>query len=853
MSLPYIAGQGPSGAKIVFVSDSPYPEELRQNRPFAGGWAKELERLCKDAGLDYNSAWKTHVCKHPVPPNMKGRRVPLGVRAKHIGIDFEAQLAALQVEINELKPNLIVGFGREALWALTGKDSIQQNRGSLLWGLGRKTISTYHPQGLMFQSVESPEFIGYWNRQVMLLDLKRAAKQAQFPDLNPPVRHLEICRNSAHLMEFYNHYKHLPNVSVDIEAGGHCLPICIGLAFTRHHGITVPLWNIQGISHIPTSDLVECWSLLTDILINHGIIGQNFNYDKDKIKRLGFRIKGVHSDVMMKSFAINPELPKNLALNISIFTEQAFYKDEGMYEGKTEDLLLGCALDACCTKEVDEEMDYPLDKLGMRPFYENFIMKLPEMYAEIESHGFRVDIETRNRLLSKYIEWDERLRFELFQLVGTEVNVNSPKQISLLLFETLGLPKRPGTGEEHLTSLLNLQSFTDVNKRRVVELILEDRRVRKSIGTYLMALPDYDGRVKTTCFACLDTGRSSNGMQDPPIRPTIEVIDENGKKKKKSLGAAFQTITKHGDIGADIRSMYLPLEEDEVFVQLDSEQAEARVMSLLANDEVMLARYDDHDIHALTASWFFGGNEAKYSKKVLGYECPERFIGKTLRHAGERGAKKARAASEVNTNARKYKVPIKISEADADRALKVFHKMCPNIERVYFKEIEEALKVNRRLIAPLPYGVDAPHGGVRIFFERWGDELFRQAFSYIPQRAVTDNTKGAALRIKPRFPQAKLILESHDALLYSIKFVDLEEFVPIAVEEMEREIDFSACSLPRHNIAIPCAVEFGKNYMQLDKYKIKRAEKRVQEPIIPSPIIVMTVSDTRTLTERFRA
>src|SRR5678816_136440 len=464
-----------------------------------------------------------------------------------------------------------------------------------LWGMGRKTICTYHPQGLLYQSVETPEFIGYWNRQIMVLDLKRAKRQSDFPDYILPTRHLEICKNSAHLLDFYGHYKHLPDVSVDIEAGGHCLPICIGLAFTRNHGITVPLWNKHGISHIPTTDLVQCWSILCDILLNHGIIGQNFNYDRDKIKRLGFIIRRMKSDVMMKSFAINPELPKNLALNISVFTEQPFYKDEGMYEGGLEELLLGCALDACCTKEVDEEMDYPLDKLGMRPYYENFIMKLPEMYAEIESNGFRVNTATRDILLRKYIEWDERLRFELFQLVGTEVNVNSPKQISSLLFDNLCLPRRSGTGEEELTSLLNLQSFTNVDHRRIVELILEGRRVRKSIGTYLMALPDFDGRMKTTCFPCLDTGRSSNGQQDPPIRPTIEVIDENGKKKKKSLGAAFQTITKHGDIGEDIRSMYEPLEDDEVFVQLDSEQAEARIMSLLANDEVMLARYDDHD------------------------------------------------------------------------------------------------------------------------------------------------------------------------------------------------------------------------------------------------------------------
>ena len=54
------------------------------------------------------------------------------------------------------------------------------------------------------------------------------------------------------------------------------------------------------------------------------------------------------------------------------------------------------------------------------------------------------------------------------------------------------------------------------------------------------------------------------------------------------------------------------------------------------------------------------------------------------------------------------------------------------------------------------------------FYERWGDDLFREALAYLPQRAVTDNTKAAGIRIKKQFPEAKIILEAHDALLFSV-------------------------------------------------------------------------------------
>src|SRR5215831_5535014 len=138
----------------------------------------------------------------------------------------------------------------------------------------------------------------------------------------------------------------------------------------------------------------------------------------------------------------------------------------------------------------------------------------------------------------------------------------------------------------------------------------------------------------------------------------------------------------------------------EIFVQADSSQAEARVVFLLANDEQALKDIDERDYHALTASWFFGGAEEDYSKKVLGYEHPIRFAGKTLRHAGHLGAGKGRAATELNTQARKYHVPISISQSDSERALRIFHARQPRIQQVFQAGVVECLRKNRTLIAP---------------------------------------------------------------------------------------------------------------------------------------------------------
>ena len=65
--------------------------------------------------------------------------------------------------------------------------------------------------------------------------------------------------------------------------------------------------------------------------------------------------------------------------------------------------------------------------------------------------------------------------------------------------------------------------------------------------------------------------------------------------------------------------------------------------------------------------------------------------------------------------------------------------------------------------------------------------------AYLPQRAVTDNTKAAGIRIKQKFKEAKIILEAHDALLFSVRKEYIKDFILIAKKEMERPINFMLC------------------------------------------------------------
>lgn len=814
----YVPGVGQINAKIMIVGEAPALEEITAKQPFVGSSGRELDKILKDAGIRRSECWISNVCKYYVPPSPDTKKIPFWIRARNVGIDRDKEVENLQQEINTVAPNIILGLGGTALQALTGKTKIGDYRGSILFGMGRKIVCTYHPAHLLHQS--GGEIAGYWQRPIIVFDCKRALAQSTFPEIVRPSRLLMVCKSAQQLIDFIELHANATLLSIDIEAHN-CIPICIGIAFDKYQGLCIPLWNTSDISNIPDSDMVRIWAILARLLSDprYRKIGQNFKYDEDKIRRLGMPIDKLWSDTMLKAFCINPELPKNLAFNTSIYTEEPFYKNEGMYEGSLNDLMEGCARDACVTLEIDTIMQKDLDELGLDQFYHNFLMRLHPLYLDIENHGFLVDESRRVELLKKYVAWDENIRFRLFGLLGREINTSSPKQISELLYEEFKIPYRKGTGEEVLTQLLNNTVKAGPHKE-VIELILEDRRVKKALSSYALALPDYDGRMKTTYFLCLETGRTSTGMQEPPIRPTVAVKDEHGKKKNRALGVAFQVMTKHGDIGADVRTMYVA-DPGYVFLQLDSSQAEARVVTLLADDEETLSLYDTHDFHALTASWFFGGREEDYSKRLLGYESPYRFAGKTLRHAGHLGASKRRAAIELNTQARKYKIDFTITEKAADDALKIFHHKTPKIKNVFQAGIVKCLEKDKRILtAPLPYGIDAPCGGKRIFYERWSDELFRQAFSYIPQRAVSDNTKAAAIRIHERASWIKIVLEAHDALLLAVPISRQLEAAKLGREEMQRPIDFSNCSLPRRNLIIPCDVEFGYNYGELSKFAL---------------------------------
>lgn len=809
-NLQYVPGIGPRGAKLCIIGIAPGSEEVIKEKPFVGPLGAILRADLRDAGINIEETYRTNIFKYQLPNNNFERY-------QEIGLNLQEALADLQEEINTINPNCILGLGDPVLRSLTRHSGINSWRGSILFALSKKAVFTWHPAAELHGEGEGQW--KSWQRYVRKFDVQRAVAESSFAEMNLTNRSLIIAKTYSDVFRFFERNKS-GYCALDIEAIEN-IPVCIGFSFQPTEALCIPLFNTLPIkvdnkkksyernveiSTIPTPDLALIWQEIAKVFVNPNIkfIGQNFKYDEDKLNRLGFFLHSLHWDIMIGTHCISSEMPKSLAFQTSIYTREPYYKDEGKElnfkkEGIEQFFLYNCK-DACVTREIYDVQQKELAEIPYGLEHAQWRMKLHKAYLDMDRIGFPIDEDERWELINKYVRRSVELEKELQDLVGHYVNFKSPKQISELLYNEFKIPKRAGTGEQVITSLLGnvLKPGKHNTEIRVCEIILDGRRVDKTLG-YLKASPDYDGRMKTTIRICgTENFRTSTNILDPPIRP-------------EKMGWAMQTVSKHGDIGNDLRSI-LVADRGYVIVNIDQGQAEARVCSLLADDEETLKSYDTGDKHALTASKFFGGTEQAYSKKVLGYECPERFVGKTLRHAYHLDIGKREAMINVNTDARKYKIPIRISEWRAGECLKILAQDTPKIKTVFHDTIQKLLRRDRRLVGT--------YGASRYFYDDEGRDLYKGAYSFIPQQTVSDKTKQVMLKVRDNLWDVKIVLETHDSLTFMIKDdSNLKDKILEIQSYFLEPIDFSNCSIPRRPLVIPCDVEIGYNYKELGKWK----------------------------------
>lgn len=251
---------------------------------------------------------------------------PALLKAKFCPEDLRPELDRLAEELCTVNPNIIVALGNTASWALIGQTAISKRRGTLFLSThtvsGFKVLPTYHPAAVMRQ----------WElRTVTVLDLAKASREAAFPELIRPERHIWIEPELEDLERFYNeHIRECRTLSVDIETAGTQIT-CIGFAPSHSIALVVPFLDLRRArgNYWPNKEAEQqAWGFVRRVLAGkERKVFQNGLYDISFLWRsYKIPVRNAEHDTMLLHHALHPESPKGLDFLGSVYTNEASWK-----------------------------------------------------------------------------------------------------------------------------------------------------------------------------------------------------------------------------------------------------------------------------------------------------------------------------------------------------------------------------------------------------------------------------------------------------------------------------------------------------------------------------------------------
>ncbi|MEN2997928.1 MAG: DNA polymerase I [Brevinematia bacterium] len=406
-------------------------------------------------------------------------------------------------------------------------------------------------------------------------------------------------------------------VSLDIETDEKHFMECniIGFAIStrEYEGYYLPILH-KVKKEFSESSII---SFLKEICENQDIkkIGHNIKYDYVVLKRYGIELKNIFFDTMIASYVLRPEFTHHnldrLAeeyLNYrTIRYEEVTKKQQSLFttllDVPIEDVAIYSCEDADITLRLYNLFSKKLNEnTKLRELFYYVEMPLVRVLGDMEFNGVKVDTSYLVGLGEELKAEIEKVSNTVFDTVGETFNLNSPKQVSYILFEKMKLPTVKKTKTGYSTDEEVLEELAQ--DYEIAQSILKYRTLVKLKTTYVDELPSMvirsTGRIHTSFNQTVTaTGRLSSSN---PNLQNIPVRDEIGKK---------------------IRTAFIA-EEGKVLGSFDYSQIELRVLAHVSEDEVLINQfYEGRDIHSETAS------------KILGIRPEEitpehRRIGKTI-------------------------------------------------------------------------------------------------------------------------------------------------------------------------------------------------------------------------------
>ena len=397
-----------------------------------------------------------------------------------------------------------------------------------------------------------------------------------------------------------------------------------------------------------------------------------------------------------------------------------------------------------------EVLESNLKEKGMYELYENIEMPLVFVLYDMEKEGIRADGDKLKEYSRELAVSINKIEKRIYEEAGEEFNINSPKQLGVVLFEKLQLPNEKKTKTGYSTSAEVLDKLAPDHP--IVADVLEYRQLSKLKSTYADGLINFieqDGKIHTTFNQTITaTGRLSS--TDPNL----------------------QNIPIRIELGKLIRKVFLP-EEGHLFVDSDYSQIELRVLAHLSDDERLIAAFKNgQDIHRSTAS--------------LVFDTPFDEVTDIQR----RNAKAVNFGIVYGISAFGLANDLNIGRKEAQAYIDSYFEKYPKIKAFLDKTVSEAkekgyIKTMFGRIRPIPELSSSN------FMQRQFGE--RVAMNSPIQGTAADIIKIAMIRVHDRLLKenlkSKLILQVHDELLIETAEDEKEYVIELLEEEMHKAAD----------------------------------------------------------------
>lgn len=329
---PFAHTSGPRDAKIAIVGEGWGEQEALLGKPFLGYGGQELTRMLTEAGIARKDCFLTNVlalrlkdisevCVKKAECGAGYPLTHLGKVGQYLAPEYLPELERLRVELESVKPNLVIALGATACWALLSTNGIGKLRGTVATGslVARKVLPTYHPSGLLKN---------WANRPIAIADLIKARKEAEFPEVRRPQRFILVNPTIAECREWVaTHVR--DECACDIETKFGMIEM-IGFSASPQHAMVVPFWDrAKGGNYWPSAGIEkDARGIVRSILENPSIVKvfQNGCYDIQYLIKEGYRPRNCSEDTMLLHHALYPEMQKGLGFLGSIYTSEPAWK-----------------------------------------------------------------------------------------------------------------------------------------------------------------------------------------------------------------------------------------------------------------------------------------------------------------------------------------------------------------------------------------------------------------------------------------------------------------------------------------------------------------------------------------------